>query len=347
MKQIIALLPFLAGLASAQDEGYKGLAVGDRVQVTFRNGGSLVGTLVPTPLMGPLSGAKNRPKAVNVKVAGTPFTLYVFHKKDDPSSDGQTAVVEAWKRDYPEATVTPVAMDDKSAGDLVKAHNVVATPTVVFQDAASGRTQALVGLQSAERLTAAISRLRARAEEEKVDFEKEEFLTLDVRLEYPGLNGTMSLSKKDIREVRKLQKLDEATRKRLEEEHRKIKELQSAEEKARREAEAQRSAETVKDIERAEREAKEAAAKADEGKSLLEKAEKLKAQEELIKQFPPDQWTEERKQTILNKSQAKLPISPEERAFLERQADWAEAVKADKARKEKEAKEKGTEEQPK
>lgn len=340
MKQIIALVPFLAGLASAQEDGYKGLAVGDRVQVTFRSGGSLVGTLVPSPLMGPLSGGKNRPKAVNVKASASPFTLFVFHKKDDPASDAQAAVVDSWKRDYPEATVTLVPMGDKASTELIKAHNVVATPTVVFQDTGSGRTQAQVGLQSAERLTAAIGRLRARAEEDKVDFEKEDFLTLDVRLEYPGLNGTMSLSKKDIREVRKLQKLDEATRKRLEEEHRKIKELQSAEEKTRREAEALRSAEAAKDIERTEKEEKEAAAKQDEGKALLDKAEKLKAQEELLKQFPPDQWTEERKQTILNKSQAKLPISPEERAFLDRQADWSEAVKADKAKKEKEAKEK-------
>jgi hypothetical protein len=340
-------IALLSGLASPQDDGYKGLAVGDRVQVTFRSGGSLVGTLVPTPIMGPLSGGKNRPKAVGVKGAASPLTLFLFHKKGDASSEAQAAVVDTWKRDVPEATVTLVEMGDKTSAELIKAHNVVATPTVVFQDTASGRTQAQVGLQSAERLSAAIGRLRARAEEDKIDFEKEDFLTLDVRLEYPGLNGTMSVSKKDIREVRKLQKLDEATRKRLEEEHRKIKEIQAAEEKVRRDGEAARSAEAAKDIERTEKEEKEAAAKQVEGKALLEKAEKLKAQEELLKQFPPDQWNDERKQTILNKSQAKLPISPEERAFLDKQAEWSEAVKADKAKKEKEAKEKGTEDQPK
>ena len=343
MKQMIALLPFLALAASGQEDVYSTLATGDRVQVTFRTGGSLVGTLVPPPAVGPMPNRTK--KAVDVKAAGAPFSIQLFQKKGDPSGEAQAAVVNTWKKDYPEASLTVVAMEDKGSAELIKLNNVVATPTIVLRDTASGRSTAHVGLQSAERLTAGLARLRAKLEEEKVDYVKEQFLTLDVRLEYPGLNGTMSLSKKDIKEVRKLQKLDEATRKRLEEEHRKIKEQQNAEEAARRDLEAKKSEEAKADILKAEQEEKEKAEKADEGKALLEKAEKIKSQEELLKSFPPEVWTEERKQTILNKSQAKLPISPEERTFLEKQGEWAEAVKAAKAKKEKEEKEKATQEE--
>jgi hypothetical protein len=344
MKHMIALLSLLALPAAAQEDAYASLATGDRVQVTFRTGGSLVGTLVPPPAMGPMP----RKRAVDLKAPGAPFSVQLFLKKGDPAGEAQAAVLATWKKDFPEATVTSVAMDDKASYELIKLNNVVASPTIVIKDTASGRSQSQVGLHTAERLTASLARLRARLEEEKVDFTKEAFLTLDVRLEYPGLNGTMSISKKDIREVRKLQKLDEATRKRLEEEHRKIKEIQDAEEAARRDAEAKKSEEAKADVEKADKEAAEAAAKADEGKALLDKAEKIKAQEELLKSFPPDVWTEEKKQGILNKSQAKLPISTEERTFLEKQADWAEAVKADKekkAKKEKEEKEKATQEE--
>jgi hypothetical protein len=291
----------------------------------------------------------NRPKKlVDVKASGAPFSVHLFQKKGDPSGEAQAAVLNTWKKDYPEASVTVVAMEDKASAELIKLNNVIATPTIVLRDTATGRSQSQVGLQSAERLTAGLARLRAKLEEEKVDFVKEQFLTLDVRLEYPGLNGTMSLSKKDIKEVRKLQKLDEATRKRLEEEHRKIKEFQSAEEAARREAESKKSEEVKADIDKAEKEEKAAAAKADEGKALIEQAEKLKVHEELLKTFPPDVWNEQKKQDILNKSQSRLPVSPEERTFLEKQADIAEAVKADKerkAKKEKEEKEKASQEE--
>lgn len=348
MKHMIAALPFLALAAAAQEDVYSTLATGDRVQVTFRSGGSLVGTLVPPPAMGPRNSAPAKPKrAVDVKSPGAPFTVLFFQRKDDPSSAAQGAVLDTWKKDFPEATVRSVSMDDKNALALVKANNVVATPTLVFQDAATGRTQTQVGLQSAERLTAAVARFRAKLDEAKVDYVTEQFLTLDVRLEYPGLNGTMSLSKKDIREVRKLQKLDEATRKRLEEEHRKIKETQDAEEAARRDFESKKSAESVAEIDKADKEAQENALKADEGKALLEKAEKLKAQEELLKQFPTDKWNEDRRKEIINKSASKLPVSAEERAFLEKSNEWAEAVKAEKEKKEKKDKENATQEEKK
>lgn len=341
MKQLIALLSLLAGTLGAQDDVYKTLAVGDRVQVTFRAGGSLIGTLVPPPAIGPLSG---RPKSapVDVKGSGAPFTLYVFTRKGDPASEAQVAVVDAWRKGVPEASVTVVPMEEKGSQEHIKAYQVTATPAVAYKDLDTGRSQSHVGLQSAERLSANLARLRAKIQEEKVDFSREDYLTLDVRLEYPGLNGTMSVAKKDIREVRKLQRLDEATRRRLEDEHKKIREIQTSEEAARREAEAKRAAEAAADIATTEKEAREREEKSNEGKALLEKAEKVKNQEELLKRFPPEQWNEERRQQIATKIQARLPVSTEEKAFMDSQVEWAEAVKA---RKDKEQKEKPPQEE--
>jgi hypothetical protein len=345
MKHIIAMVPFLAAAVAAQDDVYSTLATGDRVQVTFRSGGSLVGTLVPPPAMGPAASMAAKPKrAVDLKAAGAPFMIQLFKKMGDPSSEAQVAVIETWKKEYPEATVVIVPMEDKASAELIKANNVLATPTIVLRDTGSGRSQAQVGLQSSERLTAAIARLRARLDEEKVDYVKAQSLTLDVRLEYPGLNGTMSLSKKDIREVRKLQKLDEQTRKRLEEEHRKIKEIQSAEEAARRDLESKKSEDSKTDLANAEKAEKDKKDKADEGQALLDKAAKITAQEELLKQFPPDKWSEDRRKEIINKSTTRLPVSPEEKIFLEKAGDWAEAVKADKERRERKEKENAPEE---
>jgi hypothetical protein len=346
MKHALAILPFLALAAGAQDDIYQTLGVGDRLQVTFRSGGSLIGTLVPPPTAGTAALMRKR-TAVDVQAPATPFGVLLFWRKTDASAGAQQAVLEAWLKQHPEGQLTRFDADDKASPAMLKQYSVAATPSIVLQDAASGVSQTHLGLQSLERLEAGLGRLRSKVADAKVDYSKEAFLTLDVSLEYPGLNGTMSLARKDIRDVRKLQKLDEATRRRLEEEQKKIREGQAADETARREFEARRTADGKKELENAEKAAAEADAKADEAKALEDKAAKIKSGDDLLKQFPPDQWNDERKQVILNKSQAKLPISPEERAFLDKQAEWSEAVKSDKARKEKAEKEKAEKQEEK
>jgi hypothetical protein len=103
------LLPFLASVASAQDDVWKTLAKGDRVQITFRSGNMLLGNLAPKP--------------------------------GDPR-------------------LQPPAVDYSTATEI----------------------------------------------------------TIDLSLEYPGLNGTMSIPRREIKEIRKLQNLDAATMKRIQEE---------------------------------------------------------------------------------------------------------------------------------
>jgi len=50
-----------------------------------------------------------------------------------------------------------------------------------------------------------------------VDYAKESALILDVTWEYPGLNGTMTVPKGDLKSVRKMRVLDEKTRTMMEE----------------------------------------------------------------------------------------------------------------------------------
>ena len=106
MKYALLLLPFLASLAPAQDDPWKSLAKGDRVQVMFRSGNTILGNLTSKPV--------------------------------DPR-------------------VAPGPVDYASASEI----------------------------------------------------------TIDVSLEYPGLNGTMTIPKKEIREIRKLGSLDAAAMKKI------------------------------------------------------------------------------------------------------------------------------------
>lgn len=340
MKHALAILPFLSLAAVAQDDPYTSLMAGDRLQVTFRSGGSLIGTLVPPPPAGAAAAPRKKASAVDVKGPASPFTITCFLRKGDATSSAQEAILEQWMKAHPEGLLTKVPAEEKSSMDLMKHHKIAATPSVLLQEASVGMTHVSLGLQSPERLEAGLGRLRAKAEEAKVDYSKEAFLTLDVSLEYPGLNGTLSIARKDIKELRKLQKLDEATRRRLEEERRKISASQAADEDARREAELKRAETARAEAEKEEKEAAEAKLKGSEIEALEAKAAKLKAADELLKQFPPDKWGDEKIKEIGQKSASRLPITPEERQFLEKHKEWVEAVKA----KESEKKEKPPEE---
>lgn len=55
-----------------------------------------------------------------------------------------------------------------------------------------------------------------------LDYTKESTLVLDVTYEYPGLNGTMTVPKKELKSVRKLRVLDEKTKRNLDEIKKKI-----------------------------------------------------------------------------------------------------------------------------
>src|ERR1043166_7083696 len=158
--------------------------------------------------------------------------------------------------------------------------------------------------------------------EEKMDYAKENSLTVDLSWEYPGLNGTMTITKKEIREVKKLQHLDAETRKRLSEQKAEIQKdlarqnaaIKASSDKGAKEADAARAkmeADAKKEQDKVLEEAKEAA-----------KQKKL----EILKQYPPDGgWGPDKLKEISGKAQRKQPLTEQEMNFMQNFGAWAEA----------------------
>ena len=124
-----------------------------------------------------------------------------------------------------------------------------------------------------------------------IDYAKESVLTLDVSWEYPGVNGTMTVPRKEVKSVRRLRTLDEKTRRRLEE----VKK-QMAEDAA-REAQAKADAPPPPPKPQAKPKpdpaAEEAARKEAEERAKRE-AEELQRAKDFYAKYPPPYWGPER-----------------------------------------------------
>jgi hypothetical protein len=208
MKYSLMLLPFLASVASAQDDIWKALTKGDRVQVTFRSGNMLLGSLAARP--------------------------------GDPR-------------------VAPAPIDYATATEI----------------------------------------------------------TLDLSMEYPGLNGTMTIPRKEIKEIRKLQNLDAATLKRIQDEMVRIKAQTAADDAERRAHEAERDRAKDKERKKAAAEEAEAAKGKDLGKKALQDFEDLQKGKELLKRFPPDKYSQKTIQDALDMGIRRQPIPPDVKEFAE------------------------------
>jgi len=239
MKYSLIVLPFLATLAFAQDDVWKSMKKGDRIQVTFRSGNMISGQL-----------------------------------------------------------------DSKPADPRIKTADV--------------------------------------------DYSQAAEITLDVSLEYPGLNGTMTIAKKEIKEIRLLQNLDPVTRKRLEDEVKRIQAQVSADERARKSSDEERAkaaAAAAKAAAKAEDAQKSATTK---GEDLVKEADELKRGLELLARFPPDKWGPQTMKEIADKTIRNQRATPDERDFSENYALWQKALQYSQAEKKAEAtKEKTTEEKEK
>ena len=181
MKYTLLLLPLLASVASAQDDVWKMLADGDRVQITFRSGNMIMGTL------------SHRPVDPRLKQAATDYS-----------------------------TVSE--------------------------------------------------------------------LTVDVSLEYPGLNGTMTVPKKEIKEVRKIQSMDAATMKRVREELQRIQQQAASDEASRKASESEREKIAASAREKSIKEEESGKADKDKGAVLLKDFQDLQKGKELLQRFPPEKF---------------------------------------------------------
>jgi hypothetical protein len=208
MKYSLLLLPFLASLASAQDDVWKQLSKGDRVQVTFRSGNTISGQLT--------------------------------HKPADP-----------------------------------------------------------------------------RLVQEKLDLGTGNEITLDVSLEYPGLNGTLSILKAEIKEIRKLQNIDPETEKRIRAEIQRIQAQSAEDEKSRRVLEDEREAKAKKDREAAVKIEKSLEESKNKGAKAVKEMEEIEAGLKLLKRFPPDKFGPQTAKEVADKSLLKIPVTPDEREFLD------------------------------
>ena len=221
MKYTLLVLPLLASVASAQDDVWKSLSKGDRVQITVRSGNMIMGTL--------------------------------DHKPADP-----------------------------------------------------------------------------RMKQAPVDYSSVSELTLDVSLEYPGLNGTMTIPKKEIKEVRKIQMMDAATMKRVRDELARIQQQSAADEAARKASETDRDKTANKEREKVVKEEEDGKADKEKGAVLLKEFQDLQKGKELLQRFPPDKFGPQTLKEMADMAVRKQPVPLEYREFADPEVQrlWSLAVKA-------------------
>jgi hypothetical protein len=232
MKYSLLVLPLLASVASAQDDVWKLLANGDRVQITFRSGNMIMGTLA--------------------------------HRPADP-----------------------------------------------------------------------------RVKQGAIDYSTVDELTLDVSLEYPGLNGTMTIYKKEIKEIRKIQSMDAATMKRVREELQKIQQQSAADEAARKSAEAEKDKTAAAARDKADKDAEAERKDKDKGAAMIKDFNDLQKGKELLAKFPPEKYGPHTLQEAIKKSSLKQPVSLDVQEFSDPEVQrlWKLALDAQKASKKEEPKE--------
>ncbi len=307
---------FLGTAAAAQDEDiYRTLAVGDRIQVTFRNGNTITGNLVALPAAGARQESKKG------QAPSEPFRLLLFAAEGEPASQAQEAILGRWMGRHPEGKVETPSRE--SQAEAWKAHAVGSTPTLVFFDKAAGRALKLTGVKAETDLTEALLQFRATAPAAAaaIDYAREKTLTLDVSWEYPGLDGTLTIAKDQVRAVRKLQPLDPKTLERLKEEKAKIAQGLARDNEARAALEEERALQAEKDAEEARRIAEEKLPGSEEAK-VIKEAEKIKKALEIYRKFPPPEWGPEKFTDIQGKSIRKQMPSMEEREFMQNYEAW-------------------------
>lgn len=311
----------LLGLAAVQDEDvYKTLSLGDRVQITFRNGNTITGNLVALPPAEPHRGGdRARPPA-------DPVTLLFFTSQDDPLCQTQQVVLERWLRRHPEMKL--VIPDRGTHSETWKAHGIQEVPTLVLQDPASRRSLKLTaGYRGENDLTEALIQFRATAPQAPmaVDYVQERALTLDLSWEYPGLNGTFTIPKDQIRAIRKLQALDPKILAELEQEKKRLREDLERQNRERQALNEEYDRQAAKAAEEAARLSREKQEGAEEGERLLREAERLKKALEIYRRFPPPEWGPQKLEEIRGRAVRKQPLSPEDQEFLQNIELWLEA----------------------
>ncbi|HVR83776.1 MAG TPA: hypothetical protein VMU54_05645 [Planctomycetota bacterium] len=172
-----------------------------------------------------------------------------------------------------------------------------------------------------------------RIPEGPLDFSQLSEITIDVSLEYPGLNGTLSIPRKEIKEIRKLQNLDKATMDRINAEIARIRQQAAADEVARRALENEKDAALKKSRADAEKLDKSSKDLKDKGAAAVKDLEDLQKGLDLLKRFPPGQYGPDTAKTVADKALRKQPITADERDFLDQETQrlWNKALEYQKS----------------
>ena len=93
------------------------------------------------------------------------LTLTYFHRKGCPPCRAQSAILDAWLRDRPEVELRVLEFGERP--EVWRAHGVRGTPSLLVEDAATGRSILLEGLSTRDRLERAILELGEQREEER------------------------------------------------------------------------------------------------------------------------------------------------------------------------------------
>ena len=140
----------------------------------------------------------------------------------------------------------------------------------------------------------------------------------------------MTIPRREIKEIRKLQNLDAATLKRIQDEMVRIKAQTAADDAERRAREAERD--KIKDKERKKAQADEVASERDKdkGAKLLKEFEDLQKGKELLKKFPPDKYGAKTLADAVDMGIRRQPIPQDVKDFAdpETQRLWNLALKA-------------------
>ena len=170
-----------------------------------------------------------------------------------------------------------------------------------------------------------------------VDLTKLTKVTLDISLEYPDLNGEMSVERLNIKSVKKLKQLTEEEAKLIEKLRKESLDATKEEDNKRRASVAKEDQTRQDEIEEAEKKkrAKEMETEAAQKRAEAEALEKAGA---IYKKFPPPAWGPERNAEISKKGGLKLPISAEEQEFQKNFDLWMQYDSAIKAKKDKDKK---------
>ncbi len=156
-----------------------------------------------------------------------------------------------------------------------------------------------------------------RVVQDKLDISSVNEITLDVSLEYPGLNGTLSIPKMEIKEIRKLQNIDPETEKRIRAEIQRIQSQAAEDNKVRKQMEDERDAKAKKDREAAEKIDKAALEAKNKGAATVKEMEDIEKGLQLLKRFPPDKFGPQTAKDVADKSLLKIPVTPDEREFVD------------------------------